>query len=216
MAVDSARFQISRSRPQGSPPGSRPRWADLGWREAPSGTRRLLRTPSASVAVHRQKSRSFTQTRLPLIPRFRRLMVIGSSPRVFASSLPTSWLESSRICQKLTKWPIRKTPCQKAREPLQCLETRAGQGAEGVGFEPTEAFASPVFKTGAINHSTTPPAVDPWGRFHDPTTSPGGLWSQSRPVRLVFMVEVARAIDPRWTHGCALHQPAGLPHPGAG
>lgn len=29
--------------------------------------------------------------------------------------------------------------------------------AEGVGFEPTEACASPVFKTGAINHSTTPP-----------------------------------------------------------
>ena len=28
---------------------------------------------------------------------------------------------------------------------------------EGVGFEPTEALTSPVFKTGAINHSTTPP-----------------------------------------------------------
>jgi hypothetical protein len=31
--------------------------------------------------------------------------------------------------------------------------------AEGVGFEPTRAFALPVFKTGAINHSTTPPRV---------------------------------------------------------
>jgi hypothetical protein len=30
--------------------------------------------------------------------------------------------------------------------------------AEGVGFEPTRACALPVFKTGAINHSTTPPA----------------------------------------------------------
>ena len=29
--------------------------------------------------------------------------------------------------------------------------------AEGVGFEPTEPFSSPVFKTGAIDHSTTPP-----------------------------------------------------------
>jgi hypothetical protein len=29
--------------------------------------------------------------------------------------------------------------------------------AEGVGFEPTRTFALPVFKTGAINHSTTPP-----------------------------------------------------------
>src|ERR1700730_11485894 len=31
--------------------------------------------------------------------------------------------------------------------------------AEGVGFEPTRACALPVFKTGAINHSTTPPRV---------------------------------------------------------
>jgi hypothetical protein len=29
--------------------------------------------------------------------------------------------------------------------------------AERVGFEPTLAFAKPVFKTGAINHSTTSP-----------------------------------------------------------
>src|SRR5438067_1334276 len=32
-----------------------------------------------------------------------------------------------------------------------------GRLAEGVGFEPTRACALPVFKTGAINHSTTPP-----------------------------------------------------------
>ena len=31
--------------------------------------------------------------------------------------------------------------------------------AEGVGFEPTRACALPVFKTGAINHSTTPPML---------------------------------------------------------
>ena len=31
--------------------------------------------------------------------------------------------------------------------------------AEGVGFEPTEPFGSPVFKTGAIDHSTTPPVL---------------------------------------------------------
>ena len=29
--------------------------------------------------------------------------------------------------------------------------------AEEVGFEPTEPFGSPVFKTGAIDHSATPP-----------------------------------------------------------
>jgi hypothetical protein len=37
--------------------------------------------------------------------------------------------------------------------------------AEGVGFEPTDPCGSPVFKTGAINHSTIPPLcleADPW------------------------------------------------------
>ena len=29
--------------------------------------------------------------------------------------------------------------------------------AEGVGFEPTVTFATPVFKTGAFDHSATPP-----------------------------------------------------------
>ena len=38
-------------------------------------------------------------------------------------------------------------------------------------FEPTEAFTSPVFKTGAINHSTTSPAVDPEGRQECLTTT---------------------------------------------
>ena len=33
----------------------------------------------------------------------------------------------------------------------------AGVLAERVGFEPTEPFGSPVFKTGAIDHSTTSP-----------------------------------------------------------
>ena len=31
-----------------------------------------------------------------------------------------------------------------------------------MGFEPTRAFALPVFKTGAINHSTTPPIFLVW------------------------------------------------------
>ena len=38
-------------------------------------------------------------------------------------------------------------------------------GAEGVGFEPTRACALPVFKTGAINHSTTPPKFRAVGDF---------------------------------------------------
>ena len=35
--------------------------------------------------------------------------------------------------------------------------------AERVGFEPTDAFASPVFKTGAFNHS----AISPCAQKHD-------------------------------------------------
>ncbi len=30
--------------------------------------------------------------------------------------------------------------------------------ADGVGFEPTDAFTSPVFKTGALNRSATHPS----------------------------------------------------------
>ena len=37
------------------------------------------------------------------------------------------------------------------------MELNKNNVAESGGFEPTEAFTSPVFKTGAINHSTTPP-----------------------------------------------------------
>jgi hypothetical protein len=34
------------------------------------------------------------------------------------------------------------------------------QMAEGVGFEPTVGCPTPVFKTGAIDHSATPPLID--------------------------------------------------------
>lgn len=33
------------------------------------------------------------------------------------------------------------------------------QMAEEEGFEPSLGFPKPVFKTGAINHSTTPPFI---------------------------------------------------------
>ena len=46
------------------------------------------------------------------------------------------------------------------RSPIAARRIRL---AEGVGFEPTRACALPVFKTGAINHSTTPPV---WRRAH--------------------------------------------------
>ena len=44
-------------------------------------------------------------------------------------------------------------------DPLRWLRILARYETEGAGFEPAEAFTSPVFKTGAINHSTTPPGV---------------------------------------------------------
>ena len=37
------------------------------------------------------------------------------------------------------------------------VSRRLRRMAEGVGFEPTETRASPVFKTGAFNRSATPP-----------------------------------------------------------
>ena len=41
--------------------------------------------------------------------------------------------------------------------PFAVARLAAAIGTEGVGFEPTEACASPVFKTGSLNHSDTPP-----------------------------------------------------------
>lgn len=40
---------------------------------------------------------------------------------------------------------------------LQYSGFEAVTETEGVGFEPTDPCGSPVFKTGAINHSTTSP-----------------------------------------------------------
>src|SRR5438128_4850298 len=40
-----------------------------------------------------------------------------------------------------------------------CVSTSKSKMAEGVRFELTRPFGLPVFKTGAINRSATPPAV---------------------------------------------------------
>ena len=47
--------------------------------------------------------------------------------------------------------------CALAFNPQSAIRNPQLKVAEGVGFEPTRACALPVFKTGAINHSTTPP-----------------------------------------------------------
>jgi hypothetical protein len=93
----------------------------------------------------------------------------------------------------------------------------AGWKAEGVGFEPTEAFTSLVFKTRAINHSTTPPGVDPQGQNHCPTGFDPWRSSWLRLLRPVAMLQVERCgLVGRRIHGCPLHQSAGRSHPRAG
>ncbi len=52
--------------------------------------------------------------------------------------------------------------------------------AEGVGFEPTRPFGLPVFRTGAINHSTTPPGITD----REKCATPPKLSKVDRPVPL--------------------------------
>ena len=75
-----------------------------------------------------------------------------------------------------------------------CLRLSRLEKAEGVGFEPTEAFTSPVFKTGAINHSTTPPGTT-LGPSHCSMGPLNPLVSCARPLRQVGMVGLERS-DP--------------------
>ena len=57
-------------------------------------------------------------------------------------------------------WTTGMSPEQPVTQVLNRQEpANAGSCVtEGKGFEPMNAFASPVFKTGAINRSATPPS----------------------------------------------------------
>ena len=63
------------------------------------------------------------------------------------------------------------------------------QLAERVGFEPTDAFTSPVFKTGAFNHSAISPCVQKHiqlrRRTHFTTLRPGCQWISALRVKKV-------------------------------
>ena len=59
-----------------------------------------------------------------------------------------------KTCLVMTRPPPLEGPRFLSSEPSGGL---AFQGTERVGFEPTNPCGSPVFKTGAINHSTTSP-----------------------------------------------------------
>ena len=71
-----------------------------------------------------------------------------------------------RSIPKCTPWVRSAKPEREARNtfPLTTKAPVADRGllfhmAERVGFEPTEACTSLVFKTRALNHSTTSPKV---------------------------------------------------------
>lgn len=64
--------------------------------------------------------------------------------------------------------------------------------AEGVGFEPTEAFVSQVFRTSALNHSAIPPyGSHGWSRTNLP-----GFRARCSTDELHGYVEAAEGIEP--------------------
>ena len=73
-------------------------------------------------------------------------------------------LQFAQRCGKAEERLVSERAFAWVAETLAARRYIGAAEAEGVGFEPTEAFASPVFKTGAINHSTTPPGAGLWAR----------------------------------------------------
>ncbi len=56
-----------------------------------------------------------------------------------------AWVRNAGLGDTKNKTTFAVNPC--------------GARAEGEGFEPSVAYATPVFKTGAIGHSATPPIL---------------------------------------------------------
>ena len=66
------------------------------------------------------------------------------------------------IGRAIRRFPKRRSLGQRIEPMFETVSTifattRVAKMAEGVGFEPTGPFGPAVFKTAAINHSTTPP-----------------------------------------------------------
>ena len=72
-----------------------------------------------------------------------------------------------------------------------------------MGFEPTDPFGSPVFKTGAINHSTTPPCGACMAAAHLP------MFPRMGSARGLLLKRVQQQAAP----GGGLHGVAQHPHP---
>ena len=70
------------------------------------------------------------------------------------------------LTETLTPGPVlslSRTTLGKRKNPVAAgsgERASKGQVAEGVGFEPTDALTSAVFKTAAIDHSATLPQLD--------------------------------------------------------
>src|SRR5471030_208177 len=84
--------------------------------------------------------------------------------------------------------------------PTCSAASGVGRVAEGVGFEPTNPCGFPVFKTGAIDHSTTPPQrADPRlcrsnaVRATGPTV--GSIYSVIRAVQARKLLLPGRGMD---------------------
>ncbi len=92
------------------------------------------------------------------------------------------------------KRPVRKHPCRtdlhacsslaaEAQEVELTPDKRLKSLAEGVGFEPTDACTSAVFKTAAIDHSATLPLqVFKTRALNHPATLPVGLQRRAEPA----------------------------------
>lgn len=74
-----------------------------------------------------------------------------------------SSLSSGKSCQKVAIFDKKRRDDGKLNEFItdsKSMICESKKMTEGVGFEPTDGFPSAVFKTAAINHSTTPPEMD--------------------------------------------------------
>jgi hypothetical protein len=67
------------------------------------------------------------------------------------------WLKNDPLPVSIFKTPSSELTPSESAQTIALPDSPTM--AEGVGFEPTEPCGSPVFKTGAIDHSTTPPVT---------------------------------------------------------
>ena len=114
----------------------------------------------------------------------------------------------------------KEKPSLRLRKALSQTEFPAIKRTEGVGFEPTEALTSPVFKTGAINHTRPPLQSRAHARRCDRILPQAG-----KPRSPEQQQSLKRVSWDSWTwwkrsppprHGCSQHRFSGRSHPASG